>query len=725
MNENIFLLESIQTLQDDPIVIDLTYTKSDVEDIKEWIEDTGILVITPTEDADELDEMWSQWQQMSDTQQQSSDTKSMEVFGITNYDHYIGLKNKIYGNTKFNNDYNSDYDQYITTESSLYVYENDSQEVKNIKKNIIKELSKESIDNLSVAALFISLNNLSGNLSDKVLQAINNESVCIDINSFPFFTVSEMANLGIFSNKENNYYNILADNNMIGQGISTKEWFREYCIYSEGFVTENFDLYNKLWTQKLNELYSDFDKIKESGDINKINARKQSILELGWNPEIDFSVGNRLKSTNRITSLLEFKYNKLKVYNISNLAVDSNDQLIQDDSTLYPVYIVLSYTYTVAGKVISTFTNSIYSHTALALDPVLDKLYSYNMKNGNNGGFSLESLKGYINKDDKSRIAVYVLFVKKKDIQNIRLKLDYYISNIKNTSYSLGNIFNIVMNKPILKSNSDTMICSQFVDFILKSINVDITNKQNDMVIPKDFLNIQHPKVYKVYEGLAKDYDIKRVTGLVNRLKNKDVYIKESMEIINESQYINMLMEGYNNMDILIGLNERVEMLSEQNREIYKHYIRPYLEAECIYEAKEFPVQFDQEGNLLIKNIKQIDFENEYAKSHKLLLAYEEKENYEGIAYEISKLWFLNEVLEQRIYNEKTTDSKLKQYHKARAKILNDYKKYLHILLANNKDFNFTEYYNSSPFSDVQIKVNNTTIKYSGEALKNIVKLLL
>ncbi|MCK9198935.1 MAG: hypothetical protein M0P49_04965, partial [Bacilli bacterium] len=58
--------------------------------------------------------------------------------------------------------------------------------------------------------------------------------------------------------------------------------------------------------------------------------------------------------------------------------------------------------------------------------------------------------------------------------------------------------------------------------------------------------------------------------------------------------------------------------------------------------------------------------------------------------------------------------------HKARAKILNDFNKYLKVVLKDDVEFNFTEYYNDSPFSDATTKINASTLKYSGDLIKSI-----
>ncbi len=98
--------------------------------------------------------------------------------------------------------------------------------------------------------------------------------------------------------------------------------------------------------------------------------------------------------------------------------------------------------------------------------------------------------------------------------------------------------------------------------------------------------------------------------------------------------------------------------------------------------------------------IQIIDFDHKFSQSHKLLKIYEESENLEGMKYELSKLWFLNNLLEKQIYSESDEDKK-KEYHKSRARILNVFHKYSKLVNSKDKEFNFTTYYNNSPFNDV------------------------
>ena len=70
-----------------------------------------------------------------------------------------------------------------------------------------------------------------------------------------------------------------------------------------------------------------------------------------------------------------------------------------------------------------------------------------------------------------------------------------------------------------------------------------------------------------------------------------------------------------------------------------------------IIEAK-LPIQFNKDGDALLTNTF-VDFDAEYSSSHKLLLQYAKSKNLEGIKYELARLYYMNYILERRLYHNK------------------------------------------------------------------------
>lgn len=488
-----------------------------------------------------------------------------------------------------------------------------------------------------------------------------NNSIYDDITNYPYFDPEQMIDLGVYDNR---YYKTKSDNNYLAEGISTKKWFDNYCLYSKGLITEEKDKLEELRIQKLAELYYDYDKILDSNDDEKINARKQSILELGWNPEVNFSLGNRINTNN-----IQKERFKSRIRESVDLTDESminilNEGKIKISNNCNPLFIFLSYTDSAFGKIILKATHAKYSHSAISLDSSLKNLFSFNLntKKYNNEGFSLENIDDYIKRNKESTMCLYVAFINDDQLRTIKTKIDDLLYNIDKTKYSFLTGLGTVLNMPIVKNNA--MICSQFVDTILKLVNLDITKKKSALVVPNDFYNTNDKRIYKLYEGKMVNYKKEKIDEKINKfIKNKT----------------------------------------------------------SVNEAKTLPVSFDNDGNLLIKNMKKLNYQKEYEKSHRLLLNYDKAENYNGMIYELAKLYFLNSELEKKIYVSNIEPEDKEEYYKIRSRVLNDFNKYLKIVLVNKKDFNFTEYYNSTPFSDASIKIDKYTLMYTTNLIKNII----
>lgn len=464
--------------------------------------------------------------------------------------------------------------------------------------------------------------------------------------SLPYFTLSDMEDLGVYS--KSNYYNEPTDYDNVDV-----EWYNNYKLISNGIIPQNFEEASKRRLNKLDKIYRN---VYENG---MTNSYKQSILELGWNPEIAYNpniVSNRNKD---ITEYIRDKFESVQIFDATNISDDIVTEATSKNKN--PIYVVLVYTASPFGKAIKQYTHGIYTHAALGLDAALDKLYSFNLANNYNklGGFSIESIKGYMKDNKDAVMCVYTTFVNDEKFNKLKKQLIYLKDNVDKTRYSFINILSLLVNKPVELAND--MICSQFVDRMLKLVDIDITGVSSSLVTPNDIYRSAVDKIYKLYEGRVDKYNHKQANNIVNKLKRSH-----------------------------------------------------------ITEAST-PVQFDDDGNLLIiKNIK--DIEEEFNKSHKLLMSYNKTNNYEAMKYELYKLWYMNLLLERKIFKEKKPS---KEYHDMRARILNDFNKYLKIVNKNEPDYIFSQGYEESKYNDAIYKIHSSTLKYGISYAKDLTKLFL
>jgi len=117
------------------------------------------------------------------------------------------------------------------------------------------------------------------------------------------------------------------------------------------------------------------------------------------------------------------------------------------------------------------------------------------------------------------------------------------------------------------------------------------------------------------------------------------------------------------------------------------------------------------------------DYENEYQESHRLLKQYEKTENIDPMKYELAKLFYINNRIESDIYSENKTVPR-KKLVDIRSRVLNDFNKYMQVVMKKDKQFNFANYYKKSPFSDESITIKAPTLKYSLEYFKQLLHLL-
>lgn len=342
-----------------------------------------------------------------------------------------------------------------------------------------------------------------------------------------------------------------------------------------------------------------------------------------------------------------------------------------------PVYIITMEGKSFISKPIKTFTHSEFSHAGLSLTPDLSKIFSFNMRQDTSvsgerkGGLSLESIDGYNNDNPTGRLKVNAVFLKNKDFKILKDKLDYMIQNAVDTSYNVIGLFDVVINKAVETGDNMSMVCSQFVDYMFKLINVDLTSKSSNLVAPSDIAKIENPKVYKLFDGIINEFKPSIIKNRLNKLYNKAEYIKEN-SIMSES------------------------------------LIEPIFESK-----KNFDIKFSEEGDLIISKRDKLDIEEEHSKSKRLYPIYKKNNNLEAMKYEAAKLYYMNSLIVHKLngMNYKRMSKQREELITLRSKVLNEYSLYIRYITSKETDFNFTSYYRNSPFCTAEMKITKRTLK--------------
>lgn len=620
----------------------------------------------------ELEKDMIDWKLQTIKQKRMSDDKSIELFGKTNQDRYKEYKH-MFDNNIVDNIVNKTltFDYIAMSEETTYVdFDRIGKDSVNSMYAIIRSKRYKDLQNIIVAypttdkdeldrlrnqfeamptpdqirsddyckEIWGVTNNEMFDSCDSLINKLENKVIKYN----PIFGIRNTASVDGYLNSMDDFdpKNIITPNRSMEGVVSVSE---------EGIIILDDP---RPRTDILRESLYRYNLLKDKYSEEAI-VLENKILSLGWIPGIPYDAESIKRS-----KLLESNH----AYHIIDKTQDDlEDEVDDNDSTLLrPIYIVLVEGVSLFSHAVKKVTNGPFSHAAICIDDTFKKMYSFNMhdSDGKMGGLSIESAKEY---PKDSRLGVFSIFVKEKDYNTIENLLEMYYKNKEKTSYSFLNVLALPLNRAVKMDFN--MICSEFVDNILKMTNINIIDKESPLVTPNDFFRASqsNKKIFKLYDGKVKNFNPKNVVKKLSKIK--------------------------------------------------KQYIKEY----ALMEA-DFPVQFSKDGDLLIKNMKKLKYGDEIDKANRLLKIYYKEDNREGMKYELAKLYFLMNLLSRDIDAGKDAIQNTK--HKATA--VNIFNSYMKLLLQKEK-FNFEEYYQTTPFSDATIRVKASTIKYTIETLKQLI----
>lgn len=468
---------------------------------------SSIKGITNEEKLKDLEQQFIKYNGQSHDHKVQSDDESMAIYGMNNIDRYNCIKKKLLDTMA------------IKTKKSVSPTE-DGLETSTVVQTL-GEFVSQVYNNMKVV-------NEAESTKSKQHRRFND---C------PYFTPSEMIDMGVHGN--HNFYCKDADNDGLITNIKIPTWFASYKDMSMDHIFED---YRNDWIDTLDLLYSDFEDIKSSGNEDKILARKQSILDLGWNPEIPFNRKNRLKASKRVSDILDKTIPKDIFINLDNIPESDDDELLSEaanKSTHKPVLLIFTQGHTpIVSQGIKLVTGSSYSHASISFDPELKEVYSFNIRE--KAGFIKENLDSF--KDNI--ISVMAFFAPTKIVKQLKDKVKDFENN--KTTFDLRIFFNKILKiDHKVSKNEYHQVCSTFVDTVLKSGNINLVG---DIEIPDPGQLYDHAKaipnkIIEVFNDVATKYDGKKTKKKINSL------LKTGIESIEES------ITGMNLNDIKNGVN--------------------------------------------------------------------------------------------------------------------------------------------------------------------------
>jgi len=439
-------------------------------------------------------------------------------------------------------------------------------------------------------------------------------------------------------------------------------------------------------------------------------------FSIGWNPYVSPSKQAFAKSK----QLNWYRENGFRVVDLTKYI---DEEVVTEASmqtsklfvekNMYPVYIVLSYTSTPFGKVIRKVRGSYYTHAGLSLDSNMNEIFTFKydkdkIKKAWNCGFQIESLDYYRKVSKDAEVEILTLFVDKSTLNLIHERLNYFVEHQEESKYGFKNLINILLNRAKDNDpNALSMICTQFVDTVLKAANIDITKKPSNLVDPGTFMEVsENPKIYKFYEGRVDKYNPKKIDNAITKLFDSTIRSR-----ILYKDKINLMDEVY-----MESIQVPVKTMS-----IYEEALDELLTPTLTIQERVFPLGIRDDGRFNINIFKSL--QDQYQESHDLLMNYT-KDNIEGIKHELAKLFYLNLVLEKKIYKMKMKDKDRKKTVDLRARVLNDFKKYFKVISEDDKEFNFGEYYSKSEFNKGNLVIDDKLVKAAGKSAMDYINKL-
>ena len=342
---------------------------------------------------DELEKDFTAWNSQSHDLRKKSDDKCREIYGMSNIERYNKIKGELLR-------YDTPSNKVSKVSPEDETNSNDSLKTINVEESI-----------KSIGGFVLEQYNSRKALNEKEESIIKNKHR--RFNDTPYFTPQELIDLGVHGN--DNFYSKTPDNDGLITKVKIPTWFDSY---KDMCMDHIFEDYRKDWINTLDMLYSDFDDIKKSGDEEKILSRKQSILDLGWNPEIPFNRKNRLKASERVSKILDDTIPKDVFISLNNI-IDPGEDIMEEQAdrrTHKPILLIFTQGKTpIISQGIKFVTKSSYSHASISFDPELNEVYSYNMR-GENFGFIRENLSSF----QDNMISVMAFFAPNNIVQTLK-----------------------------------------------------------------------------------------------------------------------------------------------------------------------------------------------------------------------------------------------------------------------------------------------------------------
>lgn len=369
---------------------------------------------------------------------------------------------------------------------------------------------------------------------------------------------------------------------------------------------------------------------------------------------------------------------------------DRMDEAATKSQKLEPVYVVLMHTGTPMSKVIKGVIHTEFTHSSIAFDSSLRKMYTFSSRRRNPeklsplqmGGFTEEDIRDEFFSGRPVHYTVYMVPCFKDQVKLMKKRLQYFLDNDIKFSYDkIGLVQNLV---GMDKEAKNQWFCSDFVADILKTGKPNTTYIDSPFrVRPMDFTKMGF--AVKVYEGETFDtYDKKAVDRKVKLLLNQKKMAKLANESVLDIPRENLYEDAI--------LNYQLIMMDETALEDFMSYM------------KSFKVRFDNNGNIIVTRREYDQLDAHFKQSMKMIKTFEEAGNVEGVKDELCKIHYMIQLVNE--YYLKPNSRNLREGSKdvrkdmmdLRSVMMNVFKQHLTWVTIQEPNWNFNTYYDGSKY---------------------------
>ena len=291
------------------------------------------------------------------------------------------------------------------------------------------------------------------------------------------------------------------------EGLTKIEYIHLYeadLLDDEGNVLEEVDI-----TSEIRDLY-------EMGDY-------EALAELGWDPDVEptdeaFEIARR-RNTEWLNENIGINIIDSTDYDSPMYFNEITDKQREQNNKVTPIFVILQFRKNAIGLAEKIYNPKWeYGHAGMSFESSLSTIYTFLVH-----GMTTESINDYKKHNDKMK--VLALFLSNKAKSKMTKAVKYYMDNKEHTKYSFANLGRLALKISRKENYNMDMICSEFVDYILKVGGVDISGKNSNMVAPEELgMYTDTANIYTVFEGYANDYDKEKVDNQIEKLKSTVKY---------------------------------------------------------------------------------------------------------------------------------------------------------------------------------------------------------